>query len=62
MTRERPTFWNNRNDHTLSNYLRTHDVGKFVTPKGYVNQNRVAMGSNNENYDTGGKACDLTTS
>lgn len=62
MTRERPTFWNNRNDHTLSNYLRTHDVGKFVTPKAYVNQNRVAMGSNNENYDTGGKACDLTTS
>ena len=59
MERDHPTFWNNRNDHTLSNFLRDHDVFKCVPPKAFINQNRAEMGSNNENYDLGGKACNL---
>lgn len=59
MERPNPTFWDNRNDHTLSNFLRDEDVFKVVPKKAYINQNRAEMGSNNENYDLGGKACNL---
>lgn len=60
MERHRPNYWRTRNDHTLSDFLRREQIGKFVTPKAYVNQNRAELGSNNGNYDLGGKACDLT--
>ena len=59
MEREKPTYWKNRNDHTLSNYLRDNDIFKCVPSKAYINQNRAELGSNNENYDMGGKACNL---
>lgn len=59
MERENPTYWTNRNDHTLSDYLRDNDVFKCVPPKAMIVQNRAEMGSNNENYDLGGKACNL---
>jgi len=59
MTRNEVTYWRHRNDHTLSDYLRDHGIKKVVTPKAYINQNREEMGSNNENYDNGGKACVL---
>lgn len=59
MERPNATYWDNRNDHTLSNYLRDNDVFKVVPKKAYINQNRAEMGSNNENYDLGGKACNL---
>jgi len=60
MERHRPNFWRTRNDHTLSDFLQRQQIGKFVTPKAYVNQNRAELGSNNGNHDLGGKACDLT--
>lgn len=59
MERPNATYWDNRNDHTLSNFLRDNDVFKVVPKKAYINQNRAEMGSNNENYDLGGKACNL---
>ena len=59
MTRHEVTYWRHRNDHTLSDYLRDHGIKKVVTPKAYVVQNREELGSNNENYDNGGSACNL---
>lgn len=59
MTRHEVTYWRHRNDHTLSDYLRNHGIKKVVTPKAYIVQNREEMGSNNENYDNGGAACNL---
>ena len=59
MTRNEVTYWRHRNDHTLSDYLRDHGIKKIVTPKAFIVQNREEMGSNNENYDNGGKACVL---
>ena len=60
MSRKNAVYWNNRNDHTLSDYLRDNGVKKCIPPKAFVNQNREQMGSFNENYDTGGKACTLS--
>ena len=60
MSPKNVVYWNNRNDHTLSDYLRDNGVKKCIPPKAFVNQNREQMGSFNENYDTGGKACTLS--
>ena len=61
MERDGAVYWRHRNDHTLSDWLRDTDTFKCVTTKALINQNRAELGSNNGNYDLGGKACDFSS-
>lgn len=61
MERDGVVYWKHRNDHTLSDWLRDTDTFKCVTTKAFINQNRAELGSNNGNYDLGGKACDFSS-
>ena len=36
MSRKNVVYWNNRNDHTLSDYLRDNGVKKCIPPKAFV--------------------------
>ena len=54
-------YMTKQNDNILDEFLRTNNIRRCIPPRGYINQNVVALGSNNGNKNDNLHTCHTPT-